>query len=234
MKKLYNYKTLLIVISFYLISAYGFQSGKTSLGVFFKVINLVEKKAAETDWKRAAKGDALLSNDNIRTGESSVAVIKFTDKSMIRLQENSELIMLGEREQKATINDFQIIHGAVGFNITQQQNEQYTFKSPTSVASIRGTKGLFNHQVEVDMLIITEGIVNLNNIKSGEEQDIAGGKIAFSYPDGVMNVRDATNEELNSVDIALKAGDEQKENELKFELKDQEGNKSDLKIKYKE
>jgi hypothetical protein len=49
-----------------------------------------------------------------------------------------------------------------------------------------------------------------------------------------LEVRKATPDELNAVDAALKAGDTQKDNELKFELKDNDGNKKDLKIRYKE
>lgn len=210
------------------------QASKTSLGMFFKVINNVEKKSVEKDWHKAARGEAIYPGNEVQTKKSSVAVIRFTDKSMIRVLENSRITMLGDRDKKSASNDTKLDKGTIGFEIKKQQNEEYTFTSPTSVASIRGTMGRFGIQDEFDILIVKLGIVNLKNKKSGKDSNVGAGEAGLSYPDGNLEVRKATPDELNAVDTALKAGDAQKENELKFELKDNDGNKKDLKIKYRE
>jgi len=225
----------ILILTFLLYSTtFSYQLSKTSYGVFFKVINFVQKKNIEQDWYRIRKGDVLYNNDNVRTGKSSIAIIKFTDKSILRMLENSELILLGEKVEKSVKNNLKIVQGTVVFNINKKQNEQYTFTSPTSVASIRGTKGLFNHQDNVDILIVVEGIVTIKNLISGEQKEVKNGNITFSYPDGKFDIREATPDELNGVEQSLKAGDEQKENELNFELHDSNQNKRELKIKYNE
>ena len=225
----------ILILTFLLYSTtFSYQLSKTSYGVFFKVINFVQKKNIEQDWNRIRKGDVLYNNDNVRTGKSSIAIIKFTDKSILRMLENSELILLGEKVEKSVKNNLKIVQGTVVFNINKKQNEQYTFTSPTSVASIRGTKGLFNHQDNVDILIVVEGIVTIKNLISGEQKEVKNGNITFSYPDGKFDIREATPDELNGVEQSLKAGDEQKENELNFELHDSNQNKRELKIKYNE
>ncbi len=210
------------------------QTSKTSLGMFFKVVNNVEKKSAEKDWNKAVKGDPLFPGNEVQTKKSSVAVIRFTDKSMIRVLENSKMTMLGDRDRKKTLNNVNMEQGTIGFDIKKQLNDQYIFTSPTSVASIRGTRGRFGIQDKFDILIVKLGIVNLRNKISGKETNVSTGETGLSYPDGTIDVRKSTSDEMNAVDDALKAGNTQRENELKFELKDNDGNKKDLKIKYKE
>jgi len=206
------------------------QGGKSSLAVVTKVINSVAKKQLEKDWIKALKGDAIFKGEQLRTGLKSVAIIKFTDKSMIRLLENSELIMLGEKQKY----NVKIDQGAIGFNITKSQNEEYTFSSPTSVASIIGTRGAFFIQENEDILILTDGEVNLFNKNSNQEEPVGAGYIGVSRIDGTIEVRKATSDELDSLEDTLQRGDIQKQNELKFEFKDPEGNKRELKIQYKE
>lgn len=212
----------------------GIQRGSSPLAVVTKVINSVDKKDPESDWKKIIKGDPLKIKELVRTGLKSVAIIKFTDKSIVRLLENSELEMLGGKTPKQTLNDMKLQKGAIGFSITKKQNEQYTFSSPTSVASIRGTKGKFHTQAELDILIVTEGIVNLKNLISGKDTDVGSNQIGFSHPDGKLEVRDATPDEIAGGEESLKAGDVRKKNELQFELRDSDGNKRNLKIDYDE
>ncbi|MDP2210066.1 MAG: FecR family protein [Bacteroidota bacterium] len=213
---------------------FGMQSGTTPLAVVTKVINSVDKKVPESDWKKIIKGDPLKMKELVRTGLKSVAIIKFTDKSIIRLLENSRLEMLGGKQPKQTLNDMKLQKGAIGFSITKKQNEQYTFSSPTSVASIRGTKGKFHSQDELDILIVTEGIVNLKNLISGKDTDVGSNQIGFSHPDGKLEVRDATPDEIAGCEESLKAGDVRKKNEIQLELRDSDGTKRNLKIDYQE
>ncbi|RCK73064.1 MAG: hypothetical protein IGBAC_0263 [Ignavibacteriae bacterium] len=210
------------------------QINKKTLGIVKKAINKVEKKEPETEWIKAEKGTPLFTRDQMRTGKKSVAVIKFSDNSILRVLENSELILLGEKSNRQIINNIKILKGFFGFDIIKLQNEQYTFESPTSVASIRGTRGIFSHQNDLDILIVLEGIVNIKNVISGQETEVKEGQICFSYADGKLETRKATEEEVNTTEENLKLGEIQKDNELKLELRDSEGNKKELKLKYKE
>lgn len=213
---------------------FGVQSGTSPLAVVTKVINTVDKKIPESDWKKITRGEPLKKQELVRTGLKSVAIIKFTDKSIVRLLENSELEMLGGKQPIQTFNDMKLQKGAIGFNIIKKQNEQYTFASPTSVASIRGTRGKFHTQAELDILIVTEGTVNLKNLISGNDTDVGSNQIGFSHPDGKLEVRDATPDEIAGCEESLKAGDVRKKNEMQLELRDSDGNKRNLKIDYTE
>ena len=226
--------TFLLIIGILNLSFSFDQTTQKTLGVVRKAINKVEKKSIESDWIKAEKGTPLFSQDQMRTGKKSVAIIKFTDNSILRVLENSELILLGDRSNRKNVNNIKILKGFFGFDIIKLQNEQYTFESPTSVASIRGTRGVFSHQDELDILILLEGVVNIKNIPSGQETDVKAGEICFSYSDGKFEVRKATEDEIKGTENNLILGEQQKDNELKLELKDKEGNKKELKLKYKE
>lgn len=237
MKEKIKMKTINIFLAFVILATsltFGMQSGSSPLAVVTKVINSVDKKVPESDWKKIIKGDPLKMKDLVRTGIKSVAIIKFTDKSIVRLLENSELAMLGGKQPKQTMNDMKLQKGAIGFSITKKQNEQYTFSSPTSVASIRGTKGKFHSQEELDILIVTQGIVNLKNLISGKDTDVGSNQIGFSHPNGTLEVRDATPDEIAGCEESLKAGDVRKKNEIQLELRDSDGTKRNLKIDYQE
>ncbi|MDI6778646.1 MAG: FecR family protein [Bacteroidota bacterium] len=227
-----TYKILLVVLLFLIFMSLSLsnQREKSLLAVVTKVVNSVDKKQLEKDWTEALKGDPLFKGEQLRTGLKSVAIIKFDDKSIMRVLEKSELTMRGEKQK----SNIEIHQGTVGFNITKRQNEEYTFSSPTSVASIRGTEGAFFIQVNEDILILSDGEVNLFNRKSNLEEAVGAGEIGFSRIDGTIDVRKATPDELKGLKDTLQRGDIQKQNELKFEFKDPEGNKRELKIQYKE
>ena len=222
--------TLIALLSFTLYS----QASKLPLGAFLKVVNSVDKTSNGIDWIKATTGDPIYAADQVRTKEKSVAIIKFKkDNSMLRVLPNSVLTMLADKDKRSRENRIEN-QGTIGFEIKKLQNEEFTFKSPTSVASIRGTEGLFDRHNEIDMLIIKEGLVNLKNLISDKEIDVGVGETGLSYPDGNLEKHKSTQDEINAADNALKAGDKQMERELKLELKDKNGDKKDLKIKYKE
>lgn len=225
---------IILILGFSVITFSYEQLSKKTLGVVRKAINRVEKKEPESEWTKANRGTPLFTRDQMRTGKKSVAIIKFSDNSILRVLENSELILLGEKSNRQIINNIKILKGFFGFDIIKLQNEQYTFESPTSVASIRGTRGIFSHQNEFDILIVLEGVVNIKNITTGKESDVKEGEICYSYADGRLETRKATEEEVNATEENLKIGETQRDNELKLELKDSEGNKKELKLKYKE
>jgi hypothetical protein len=121
--------------------------------------------------------------------------------------------------------------GAFGFEVKKQkQNEQFQLTSPTSVASIRGTKGKMSGGLGNDTLVVTEGLVNFKNNSSGNDVDVAAGFIGFSLQDGTITSRKATTQELADANNAATGGSS---HDLNLELKDSQGNKKDLKIRYK-
>lgn len=222
---------LLILAFIIIIGAYGFISNTMSLAIVTKTIKSVTKKAATTDWANVVKGEFLMAGDQLKTGKKSLAIVKFADNSILRVREQSQLTVLGEGAKGSMIKSAHLTGGGIGFDVKKQQNEQFRLTSPTSVASIRGTRGKWSGGRGYDTLIVLEGLVNLRNLISNKDVDVFLGFIGFSNEDGSISTREATDDELADADQALSNG---AMNELKLELKDQKGNKKELKLRYKE
>ncbi|HZY09656.1 MAG TPA: FecR family protein [Bacteroidota bacterium] len=220
----------LLLISILTVSM-GFYMSNSTVALVTKIIQDVSKKSGDGDWKPANKGESLTSGDRVKTGQKSLAVIKFLDNSIVRVREQSELSISSEGPRGSATKTVQLNGGSLGFDIKKQQNEQFRLTSPTSVASIRGTKGKMSGGSGTDTVIVTEGLVNLFNSLSEKNFDIIAGFIGFSTNDGSTSSREATPEELAD---ALNAATGGSENELNLELRDSKGNKKELKIKYKQ
>ena len=203
----------------------------TSLAVIKKVFNDVKKKSAEGNFVQAATGDIVFTGDQIQTGKGSLALIKFTDGSIVRLREQSLLTMNGEGQRGSMIKEQHLLKGSLGFDVQKQKADQFRLTSPTSVASIRGTKGKWSGGQGRDTLVVTEGLVNLKNKISGKEVNVDAGCIGFSDEDGSISSRIATGDELADANNAAIGGTT---NELKLEMKDTKGNKKELKLRYKQ
>ncbi|MBI4547957.1 MAG: FecR domain-containing protein [Ignavibacteriae bacterium] len=207
-------------------------SDNVTLALITKVIREVAKRSTLIDWKTATKGETLLSGDQVRTGQRSLAVIKFKDNSMVRVREQSLLTINGEIGPRGRMKTIQLSKGSFGFSVKKQpENEQFRLTSPTSVASIRGTQGKLSGAEGNDTLIVTEGLVNLRNQISNQDIDVNAGFIAFSNQDGSITSRKALEQELKDAQTAATGGTT---NELNLEFQDNQGNKKDLKIRYRQ
>jgi len=221
---------LLIGVSLLIIGA-GFRPSPTpTLALIMKVIPDVTKKIGTADWSAAGKSDQLAAGDQVKTGKRALAILKFLDKSIVRMREESEITLGSDAAGKFT-KVVQLGGGAVGFDIKKQTNERFRFTSPTSVASIRGTKGKWSGGQGNDTLVIGEGLANLKNEPSGKDLDIPAGFIGFSSKDGSLSSRPATPEELADADLAATGGSP---SELNLEMRDSKGNKKEFKIKFKQ
>ena len=114
----------------------GFRPANTTVALITKTVQEVTKKTPVDEWKKAAKGDPLLSGDQVQTGLQSLAIVTFIDKSIVRLREQSLLSIVGESGGPGALSKtVQLSNGAFGFDVKKQhQNELFRMTSPTSVA----------------------------------------------------------------------------------------------------
>ena len=224
----------LLVLALLLTAAPNFSATMATVAFVSKVVQDVTKKAGSTDWAKAQKGDRLASGDEVKTGEKSIAVVKFMDNSILRIREKAELKVQGEMAGGAFSKTVLVNQGQVGFEVQKRENEKFTFTSPTSVASIRGTKGMLETQSSGDEVVVTEGIVNLLNLISNNQVNVVAGQTGFSRPDGTINSQPSTPQERDRALNALRAGDDSRQNELRIELRDPQGNNRELKIRYRD
>jgi hypothetical protein len=201
-------------------------SGNT-VGLISKVIQDVTLKQVDKDWQKAEKGEPLASGDRVKTGERSIAIIKFLDNSLVRVRELSELAISGTLKGGAFLKSVDLQNGVVGFSIQKQRpQEEFRFSSPTSVASIRGTAGLFSTS-----LTVIEGTVVFTNKMSGQSVDVHAGFTGISHPDGSLQSRTATRAERMAAEEAA-AGESLKK--LELDLRDSQGKSKRLHIDIKE
>jgi hypothetical protein len=202
------------------------------VGLLSKVILDVTWKTEGIDWETAKRGQTLGSGDMVKTGTRSLAVVKFKDNSLIRVRELTELTVTGTLEQRKFSKSVIMQKGGVGFKISDQQaGEEFRFTSPTSVASIRGTGGLFAIGRE-DTLTVVDGLVALLNTVSATTLDVSEGYTAFSRPDGSIDSRPSTLAERQAAQGAMRGDDTPRQ--LKLELRNDRGEIEELIIDFKE
>ncbi len=198
-----------------------------------KVISDVTRKEADKEWQKARPGELLRNGDRVRTGDRSIAIIKFKDNSLIRLRALSELTVTGTQAGNAFSKSVDIDRGGVGFTIAKQHpDEEFRFTSPTSVASIRGTGGQYIVTDGGDTLIVLTGTISFSNRKSGNVVTVEAGFTGLANPDGSITSRPSTDDEKKSAAESVRTGDQPMN--LEFDLRDGEGKARDLHIDYKQ
>lgn len=223
----------LILLAFVFAQTASAKQAGVTVGLVTKYVLTVEKKSSAEEWKQVGAGEPLASGDQVKTGEKSLAIVKFKDNSFLRVREKTVLTVNGEISGKAFSKNVVLEGGSFGFNVKKQQNEKFVFRSPTSVASIRGTKGKMSHGTGGDTLWVYEGLVNWLSTLTNESVDVGEGFVAITNPDGTITLRKMTDEELAEARETTDESLQQLEHELKIELKDSQGKTKDLKIQYK-
>jgi hypothetical protein len=202
------------------------------IGLISKVIQDVTRRISGQEWERATRGQTLASGDMVKTGAKSFAILKLKDNSLLRLREESEVVVTGTLRGKEFSKSIQVRQGVVGFNIKKQgPGEQFRFSSPTSVASVKGTGGVLRVNGS-DTLTVVEGLVSLTNSVSNTSVDVPAGYTGISRPDGTVESRVSTAAELTAAEDAMRTGDQPRQ--LKLELKNSQGQQKDLIIDFKE
>ncbi len=207
----------------------GMRPSTTPIAIIMKVVPDVTKKIGTADWSKALASDQLQGGDQVRTARKALAILKFMDKSIVRVREQSLVLVTGDGSGQKYTKVVDLKSATVGFDIKKQTNEQFRFTSPTSVASIRGTKGKLTDRDNYDTLVVVEGLINLKNNISSRDLDIPAGFIGFSGPDGSLSSRHATDAELTDASTVATG-----ERNLNLEMRDSKGNTKSLKIKIKQ
>ncbi len=205
----------------------------SSVAVISKAIADVTRKEERKDWQKAKLGEPLGSGDRLRTGQRSIAIIKFKDNSLVRVRQQSELTVTGTLRGTSFSKSVNLESGGVGFTVAKQRSdEEFRFTSPTAVASIRGTGGQFIHQEDGDTLTILNGLASLQGNLTSQSVDVGPGFTGIVGPDGKVYTRPATEEEKRSAEEAIRTGDQPMK--LEFDLRDTQGKSKSLHIEYKQ
>lgn len=133
--------------------------------------------------------DVLNDRDVIRTGKNSYMVVQMGSRLVFRVQSESEVEMNSiVRYGQDEIN---LKKGLVLSKITKlKKGEKYQVKSPTVVASVRGTvfsTGYYGN--DVTNVAVTEGKVVVKHLTSEDEKPAKEGNAAY-VSDGKVEIRE--------------------------------------------
>lgn len=207
-------------------------TGSELVGLLSKVILDVTHKTGSNDWAKAARGQTLLSGDMVKTGARSLAIVKLKDNSLVRVREYTELTVTGTVDGEAFSKGVAIERGVIGFIVPKQKaGEEFRFRSPTSVASIRGTGGAMIVGQE-DTVTVVEGSVRVDNLVSSTGVTVDEGFTAISRRDGSIEARPSTRAERDQAEGAIRSEDRPRQ--LKLQLRNSQGETQELIIDYKE
>ncbi|PJZ68338.1 iron dicitrate transport regulator FecR [Leptospira perolatii] len=111
------------------------------------------------------KGDLLNEGDQIVTGDKTSVDIGLTDSSVIRLKENTRLVLKGLRETEASQVKLSLLSGKL-MNLVEKENKNANFvvDTPTVVAAVRGTAFEVSASDQESTVFVSEGSVEVTTL----------------------------------------------------------------------
>ena len=206
-------KCLNIIILIIFISS--IQANKVA--VTTKVKGLVEiMPVGKDDFSNLKPGTILADGDKIRTGTSGfTAIIFIDDKSTLKLKENSEVVINGQRSARNIAKKINMDIGTIRATVNKQ-NSNFVIQTPTSVASVKGTDfWMITNPVDGDLVIGLEGVISLTNNETGSEVDVTEGTSGISTPEGNVVVEET--EESSIPDDPTDQDEQQSQIKIYFE-----------------
>lgn len=178
--------------------------------VVLKVIQDVKHKKPQTDWLTTKPATTLEAKDQLRTGDKSVAVIRFIDGSSLRVRENTIITIYADKKERGLIKNTKIDVGKMRFDVEKQQDEdEFIITTPTAVATIRGTSGFVNVLEDGETILTVEsGTVDVRALFGAQQSGtVEGGNTSFISRDGNVSIGQASEQQLNEVRNSLKTNE---------------------------
>jgi len=141
------------------------------------------KPSGESEYNVAAEmgmglhvGDAIMTSD-----DGFVAVIFTSDKSLVKIRKNSEVTI----REEYSVKTVKVNEGRLLVSVTPGVRGSFRVETPTSVASVKGTKFWTVTSSEYgDRFYGVEGNVSVMNLITGIESMMTPGQMVISTPQG--------------------------------------------------
>jgi len=186
-----------------------------------KVIQDVKHKSGDSDWIPTKVATQLKTNDLLNTGKRSVAVLKFLDGSILRVRENTTIMIFADKKDKGLIKNTRLDNGKIVFDVQKQSDDdKFIITTPTAVATVRGTSGLIEALNDGSTLLILEtGIVEIESTGDNKQTtSIEAGTTAVVNLDGSIVKTESTEEQKKAFQNANKT------NEKVIQIQTNQGN----------
>lgn len=149
--------------------------------------SLTLSKSGSGQWIPSKPGDILHIGDRVQTGPRSRAALQFSDRSILRLSENTTLVIQPPRNQEK--RRFGLLQGLLYF-LNRERPSEIEFETPVSTGAIRGTEFSLDQPAngEPTRLLLYDGRVDLTSaggtvsMSSGEQADVVAGQAPRKSP----------------------------------------------------
>ncbi len=153
---------------------------------------LIKRMGSNTYTEKASLGISLNNGDAIKVGPLSYASIMYmSDKSVVKLIENSQLQLMDTPNTRTVELDF----GTVLTNVMKEgRRKKFRMQTPSSVVTVTGTEfaSIIDPINGVDQFIGKTGNFNVMNIASGQTIPVGPGQKAVSNAIGNLMQAPAT------------------------------------------
>lgn len=142
------------------------ESGAFKAKVHSAVGSVAYLKGGTDFWSNLHVSQYVFENYRVRTFRESEAILYTIDGTVLILAENSDVEFNSHfRDSLVQEVDLNINEGTIQFDVQKQKNRQYTFRSGTSRASIRGTAGFVGSLDGQLVASLKEGKVDVQDAK---------------------------------------------------------------------
>lgn len=211
----------------------GFATEKVAIAVKTKG-DVTRAITGTDDFLELKRGNPLSDDDVVRTGSGGfAAAIYLDDKTTIKISENSEFVISGQRDGNAINKQVSVSYGKLRASVARQKGNEFLISTPTSVASIKGTDFvLVCDPLQGDIFVTLIGVIEVTNNVTGVTTSVSKGETATSLPDGTVEVHESTEEESQTFVDEEEDDEQPQQHDIRFEIEDQEGGKHEVIIKY--
>ncbi len=211
-RKKFNFIMLILLVALFSFAFILKPSNPTiyNAAIVLKVIQDVKHKKPQTDWLETKPATTLEAKDQLRTGDKSVAVVRFIDGSSLRVRENTIITIYADKKERGFIKNTKIDVGKMRFDVEKQQDEdEFIITTPTAVATIRGTSGFVSVLDDGQTILTVEtGTVDVRALVGAQQSGtVDAGNTSFITRDGNVNISQANEQQLNEVRNSLKTNE---------------------------
>ena len=128
--------------------------------------NVQLRNANNRKYESAYKGQMVRTGDWLKTDKNVYVAIVFLDGSNVKIQSNTEIEIKSSRITARELKtQMYIAEGQAWSKVSQQKNGEFKIKTPTAVASVKGTEFdvEFDDLAESTTLTVLEGSVEFSN-----------------------------------------------------------------------
>ena len=154
------------VYIFFLLSTFLFAEARVVAAISSMKGNVQLRNANNRKYESAYKGQMVRTGDWLKTDKNVYVAIVFLDGSNVKIQSNTEIEIKSSRITARELKtQMYIAEGQAWSKVAQQKNGEFKIKTPTAVASVKGTEFdvEFDDLAESTTLTVLEGSVEFSN-----------------------------------------------------------------------